>query len=230
LVKALLGKPFSVAGEMLGDQMYAWRIGRLLRVAERTSKLLADSGIEARQLPTGPLIPLLEACASSASDEISDIFGNLLASAVADDEFHHPFFRSTLSQMCGDEARIISAMAQNLRVRMSTVQVGGRFFDLGPHTGGLNLSDPERCDFYVENLRRLNVIDWELEYNFTGLVKNGEVEGPGLQNDPTASELVRQYTNAIFEYRLMNAVPTSLGRRLVLLADPKFSPKTKRGA
>jgi hypothetical protein len=94
LVKALLGKPFSVAGEMLGDQMYAWRIGRLLRVAERTSKLLADSGIEARQLPTGPLIPLLEACASSASDEISDIFGNLLASAVADDEFHRAITKS----------------------------------------------------------------------------------------------------------------------------------------
>ncbi len=107
-IESLLGDVFKVAGAMLGDHLYAFRVRRLVSLAEKTKKILDEAGIEPKQLPPGVLISLLESASVADSEEIHDIFAKLLAASVSEDIYQHPAFRYAVSQLNPDEARILA--------------------------------------------------------------------------------------------------------------------------
>lgn len=109
LLDSLLGEPLKVAGGMLGDQVYAWRVARAATLGANCRAVLDEAGVAPRQLPTGFLLPFIEAAVGS-DPALDQMWAKLLASATASDANQHPVFREVLRRITADEAMIIETL------------------------------------------------------------------------------------------------------------------------
>jgi hypothetical protein len=167
LFHELLGKPLQIAGGMIQDQVYAWRLARGAEAFAKTAKVMRELGVKPKQLPPGFLIPFFEAASVADDEDIHDLFANLLAAAVAADVYQHPIFRHALSQMNADEARILRHFGQGNEIdvfcfhgRRSGKLISGTIFR-DPEIG---LAQPKLLPMWTDNLTRLGMVlvgDWE---------------------------------------------------------------------
>ena len=106
LTERLLGKPCDVAGELLADTIYGWQVRNRLRIIGKVQRLLEEKGVSPRIIPEGFLVPLLRDAGNVDQEHLQDLWAQLLASAVADDEYQHPGMVNVLSQMTVLDARL----------------------------------------------------------------------------------------------------------------------------
>lgn len=163
LIDDLLGEPLKIAGGMLADRMYISRLQQAAIMAGKAQLIMEKHGVKPTQLPTSFLIPFLDAASTSSSEEINDLFAELLVSAIQDDIYQHPIFRHAISQMNADEARILEYFGKGGTCKVygvSTINAEGtnyrmeEFFD----TSMFQLRAPQRIAVYFENLIRLGIV------------------------------------------------------------------------
>jgi len=158
LIDRLLGEPFKIAGEMISDEMYYWRICRAATVGGKAAILLREQNVDPKQLPPGFLLPFIESASTAESADIENLFASLLASAVSDDMFQHPVFRHAISQINADEARILEYLSTGGDIQVYAIVdnkswCNELYYNEYP---GIAL---DRSVIYTENLRRLRLAD-----------------------------------------------------------------------
>lgn len=112
LFEGLFGQPCRIAGEMLGDQLYAWQWKNRSKNAEKVSKIMEEDQVGQRVLPTGFSLELFDAAGNVEDQNLQDLWANLLASAVADEDKAHPMLVNRLRQLAPAGARMLFSMSQ----------------------------------------------------------------------------------------------------------------------
>jgi hypothetical protein len=111
LLCKVLGKPATVAGEMLADELYVWQWKRRLAACDEISRIAASRGITIRPLPMSFSTPFFEAVGNVEDPELVHLWAGLLVSAVEDDLARHPVFLRLLKDLNADDARILTKLA-----------------------------------------------------------------------------------------------------------------------
>jgi len=159
LIDNLLGEPFKVAGGMLSDQVYCWRIQRMAKIAAKAKKMLEAAGVEPRALPPGFLIPFLEASSVCDGEDLENLFAKILASSVSDDLYQHPVFRYAASQMNSDEIHVVAYLMSKPLAIYAITQAGQKYATpVLADVSDIPLAEPMRGFMYVENLQRLGLV------------------------------------------------------------------------
>lgn len=107
LIDSLLGKPCKVAGNLLADRIYTWQWTNRVRAFGRAKEILDAEQIPRQVLPTGFLLPVLDAVGNVEASELHELWARLIASALKDERHQHPAFRETLRYMSGEDARFL---------------------------------------------------------------------------------------------------------------------------
>ncbi|MEQ8845965.1 MAG: Abi-alpha family protein [Phycisphaerales bacterium] len=115
LAEKLLGRPFTVAGDLLGDQIYYWQCVNRIRLLDKLKTRLAESDTPIESLPPGFLVPALDAAGNVDSDELQDLWAQLLLNAMRQPNARSPMFVSVLKQMGPIEAEWLNKNAGQLR-------------------------------------------------------------------------------------------------------------------
>ncbi|MBK8233110.1 MAG: DUF4393 domain-containing protein [Candidatus Eisenbacteria bacterium] len=110
LINSVLGKPCKVAGELLADQIYAFQWHNRVRIFAKAQALLDEHDVPAAVLPTGFLMPLLDAAGNIEADDLQNLWAQLLASAVQHPSARHPMFVDALRQMSSEDALLFHAI------------------------------------------------------------------------------------------------------------------------
>jgi len=113
LMHDLLGEPFKIAGSMLADQAYAWKVGNQIRIAQKLKAKLDAAGIPPRQVATGFLLTAMEAAGNVGDPTMQEMWANLLAAGVADDKNQHPMYIDALKRMNSDDAKRLKQIGEN---------------------------------------------------------------------------------------------------------------------
>lgn len=155
----ILGPTLEEVGGVALDQVKYWRASRGLRLREKWEE--KTKGARLRAVPPSIALPLLEYAMIEDSDELQDIFANLLANASdADfgDEIQKSYVR-ILSEMSPLEAKILACIAP----AKETYVVSGKLpnecviFQEGESSAGLPPVPPD-VDLAIWNLHRLNLV------------------------------------------------------------------------
>jgi hypothetical protein len=112
LIEKLAGRPCEIAGEMLADQLYMWQWQQRIRIFHRAEEVMKNEGIAARTIPSGFLIPLLNAVGSIEEDELQQLWSNLIASAAESNAACEASFIETLKGLSVREARLLRMVAR----------------------------------------------------------------------------------------------------------------------
>jgi hypothetical protein len=113
LINSLLGKPFHETGELISDQIYAWRWANRIRIAEKAAKRLAETEMEAKVLPPGFLIPLLDTCGNVDDESMQDMWASLLTEGVRDESSQQATYRKTLEALTPGDAKWIMSLRRD---------------------------------------------------------------------------------------------------------------------
>ncbi len=114
LIKSLLGEPMKVAGSMVSDQLYGWQLRQRITIAAKAKQLLDKRKIAPHSIATGFLLPFFEAAGNAEESELQDMWAELLASAVENDDAQHPVFIETLRKMSGVDAKLFRKIVSSL--------------------------------------------------------------------------------------------------------------------
>jgi hypothetical protein len=121
LIDTLFGETATVAGGMIADRFYAYRIEQAVTIAAHCDTLLRERGIVASQLPLSFLTPFFESASVEGDPELQALWARLLAAAVAEDLNRHPALRDALRLMSVRESRILRAFAEPYLTRTKEV-------------------------------------------------------------------------------------------------------------
>lgn len=121
LIAKLAGRPCEIAGEMLADQLYMWQWQQRIRIFHRAERIMEKEGIAARTIPSGFLIPLLDAAGNIEDESLQEMWGNLIASAAESDAGCEASFIETLKGLSVREARLLQTIARKKFVAVSVV-------------------------------------------------------------------------------------------------------------
>lgn len=156
LIESLLGEPCKVAGNLLADQVYVWQWKNRVRSFARAKAIIDERHIPERVLPPGFLLPLLEAAGNIEEPSLQELWAQLLASGIANDEHLHPSFSIVLSQISVRDAHLLTKLKsrwndsqQKSGSRVCSVQQLSEELQMG-------LCETRRS---VENLKRLGICE-----------------------------------------------------------------------
>ena len=82
LLDKLAGPAAEEIGLTLRDHVRVFRIRRQVRLCQRVKDICADAYIEPQKVPIKVLLPLLDAASIEETDELQDIWANMLANAA----------------------------------------------------------------------------------------------------------------------------------------------------
>jgi hypothetical protein len=105
LFESLVGNPCRIAGGMLSDHIYAWRLMNRIRILDRVAKRLKGRVIDPKTMPAGFLIPLLDACGDSEDETLQELWAGLLAGAATNADNQSPIFIRVLRDLSADDAK-----------------------------------------------------------------------------------------------------------------------------
>lgn len=83
LLDKLAGPAAEEIGLTLRDHVRVFRLKRQVRLCQRVKDICADAYIEPQKVPIKVLLPLLDAASIEETDELQDIWANMLANAAA---------------------------------------------------------------------------------------------------------------------------------------------------
>lgn len=113
LIISLLGKPFQETGELLADQIHAWRWRNRIRIAQKAAERLANMEISPKVLPPGFLVPLLESCGDIKDESLQSMWASLLAEGVRSKRSQQPAFRKTLESLSPEDAKWLMSLRRD---------------------------------------------------------------------------------------------------------------------
>jgi hypothetical protein len=116
-IRDLLGQPIKIAGGMIADSVYLWKLENRVRIAEQAKATLKRKGIPPRQVATGFLLPLLDAAGNVDQPDLQELWAQLLARGVEKDDAQHPAFIETLRRMSAEDARFLKQLAASGQVK-----------------------------------------------------------------------------------------------------------------
>jgi hypothetical protein len=166
---AVMGSPGLELGELVTDQIRAWRFKRGIRYVQRAMKQLEDAGMNPKIVPMRTLAPLMDGGTLEDDDEMAGRWASLLANAASGEREVPPSFASVLRDLEPEQARIVDHVYQT----MMQIAPELRRQNLGMARMGivaeLELSN-KNLEYHLDNLIRLRlirrpsgVIDDELE-------------------------------------------------------------------
>ena len=109
LIENLLGKPCSITGELISDQIVAWKWRNRVRIAEKVDRIIKEKAIAARVLPPDFFVPYLEAIGDVDDPTLQDLWASLLASAISEDVHARVSLVRILDQLDSVDAKILLA-------------------------------------------------------------------------------------------------------------------------
>ena len=104
------GHALTHAAGMLGDWVYARRAWARFQVVEKTRQKLVGKDIPPGVVPDGFLVPLLEACGDAQSEELQDLWAELLARTAQGEADPHPAFVQVLRMLSPDDAEALEQL------------------------------------------------------------------------------------------------------------------------
>lgn len=154
-IRKLFGEAIEDLGKIFSDQVRAVRLKNVVRIIERTRKMLEDANLTPREVNLKFFFPFIEYSSLESEPEMVERWAALLAnfSSSSDESVRQTIFPQLLSQLSSREAHILEWMAEvvqrNLLPKQSATEL---------HFGPATLSGRE---FYIalNNLRRLGLID-----------------------------------------------------------------------
>jgi hypothetical protein len=206
LISDLLGKPFRETGELIADQIYAWRWSNRIRIAQKAAARLAETNVEARVLPPGFLIPLLEHCGNVDDDSLQEMWASLLAEGIRDEKSRQAAYRTTLESLSPEDAHWIVCLrreeiaspgqAVNTNIlpqrgaengaRGGSAEMNGRLLALGLLTPHVTRELQSVLDEPTYEGTGLALYSYELSNyarQFLAIVGNGEFPWPSRSGD-----------------------------------------------
>ena len=112
LIEKLAGRPCEIAGEMLADQLVLWQWQQRIRIFGRAEAIMKTENIAARTIPTGFLLPLLEAAGKIEEDQLQTLWSNLIASAAESETACEASYIETLRGMSCREASLLQVVSR----------------------------------------------------------------------------------------------------------------------
>ncbi|WP_460163465.1 DUF4393 domain-containing protein [Pseudomonas sp. S2_F03] len=232
-----IGKAINVALAPVG--MLVWGYEKCqefisTKVADRLKDVPPEDIITPKPNVAGPAIEALRF--TGHEESLRDMYANLLATAMDKNtsDGAHPAFVEIIKQLTPDEARLIAYFMEPkpfplITVRSESKANGGGFdamksVSLFGREANLEISN--LIPSYLDNLRRLGLIQIPESYSYTG---------PGVYDELEGSESVvamKQYIEQVQEERVCRfdrkaVVVTSLGRQFgsVCVNDHQEPPK-----
>lgn len=105
MVKKFLGPALEEYGAIFADKVRVHRVKNLIATTEKTKRILEDAGLEANQIPSRLLLPILDTCSVEDNDDLQERWAGLLASASQGGDSVSPSFVETLKQLTPKEAK-----------------------------------------------------------------------------------------------------------------------------
>jgi hypothetical protein len=179
IIKAVLHYPRYWA--KIQDIILEEKVARFKQnLIEKTNKIPQERKILPHPSILGPSIQALEY--AIVDDEISDLFANLIASAMDSDKNTHPSFVEIIKQVNSDEAKIIKGISEYVFCRVLMIVSLKRFykasFTLTINHSNLfhvapELSSYAKEEVFLDNLKRLEIIN----------IKNLDIEPENFDNE-----------------------------------------------
>jgi Abortive infection alpha len=218
----VMGSPGLELGELVTDQIRAWRFKRGIKYVQRAMKQLEDAGMNPKAVPMRTLAPLMDGGTLEDDEEMGARWASLLANAASGEREVPPSFASVLRDLEPEQARILDHVYQT----MMQIAPELRKQNLGMARMGivaeLGLSN-ETLEYHLDNLIRLRlvrrpsgVIDDELEMVTLSEFGRAFVRAcrPPSQPDPPvrftdAAQVARQASENRQRLNQINASPVS---------------------
>ena len=110
----LLGPAAQETGQMLGDIVRVYRLGRSVKLLNKVKRLAEEAGFEPRAVPVRLLLPILEVASLEQDEDLHTMWANLLANAANPstdpDLTGWPAFLEVLKQLSPYEARFLERL------------------------------------------------------------------------------------------------------------------------
>lgn len=151
LLAKLVGGPCGILGEIVSDHLRYWQFTRRLQLIQKVDETLRKDNIAAHAIPSGFLIPLIDAAGNVGSDELQSLWSNLVVSAVEDDSAAKTAYIEALKGMSPSEARLMRLVASEKVAIKFAVAISREFARFANFSGvgldGLGFSGPS--DFWA---------------------------------------------------------------------------------
>lgn len=149
-------------------------------------------------------LPIIEKLTYTTSDEIADLFTNLLVSASSSDTANsaHPAFISMIERMSPDEARILVFLKDNEDIQYCDIVAysnqNSGFNTLYEHVtmidDDVNLTYPQNANAYLANLVSLGIL-----LDKKGVYRMDKTQYNRIKKKYLVEELIKRYVPTIYQ-------------------------------
>ena len=190
-----LGSPAVEMGGIAGDWMKYYRYKNMLTILDKVEELHRQRKLEGRPIPISPrmAIPLLDAVSAEDDETLQNLWARLIANSTDPNTLIpiHPGYIEIIKQLTPDEAVIVNAFSKaddyptifgdeiKIDSRFGTGFADNNLFFAGIYRqysefcNKLALSKPEKHMSYLDNLKRLRIV--EVRYESSTIMKNNEL-------------------------------------------------------
>jgi len=109
-LEKLLGPAAEEAGQILGDKIKFYRVRNMLKVLERSKRLLEEQGLNPKAVSLKALFPLLDHASLEEDAGLQEKWAALLANAASSTSELSPAFPEILKQLSPAEARLLDGV------------------------------------------------------------------------------------------------------------------------
>lgn len=107
LLKRLAGPAVDELGAMPADRIQVYRLQNLLKIGNKTKRILEDAGVQPKSIPSRYLLPILDTCSFEDDDDLQKRWAGLLAFATQEGDSLSPSFIETLKQLRPQDTRVM---------------------------------------------------------------------------------------------------------------------------
>ncbi|QNH60736.1 Abi-alpha family protein [Hymenobacter sediminicola] len=197
-VNKVVGPAAEELGLLLSEGLRKFRLKKQLALFKEAHQMLADAGVDAKQVSLKLLVPLLENASLEDSPVLSTKWAALLANAANSNvsKEPHPSFVDTLRQLTPSQAKILDLIFEGhseQRVQSSANPASGYYRKdmlFLKNESGLSMSE---LAFDIANLLRLDTCK-----DYMGMLENNLIEiahasFPGKNTINTEDFVIQQY-------------------------------------
>jgi hypothetical protein len=152
-----MGSPGLELGELITDQIRAWRFKRGIKYVQEAMKQLEEAGMNPTTVPMRTLAPLMDGGTLEDDEEMAKRWASLLANAASGKRDVPPSFASVLRDLEPDQARILDHVYEIMMQISPRLRKG----DLGIARPGLVAElglQADMIDYHLDNLVRLRLV------------------------------------------------------------------------
>ena len=154
---SVMGSPGLELGELVTDQIRAWRFKRGIKYVQRAMKQLEVAGMDPTAVPMRTLAPLMDGGTLEDDEEMAERWASLLANVAGGARDVPPSFASVLRDLEPEQARILDHVYQTMMQIAPELRRGNLGMARTGLVGELGLSD-DAVEYHLDNLIRLRLI------------------------------------------------------------------------